>query len=156
MPDRARGYRQVNGTVRNATYMHPSVAIGGGDLLSTVDDLVRWIEVLKSDTVLSATSRQRVLTAVPIRSPAGQQMAANSSIVNVREVGGYARGWFIGSQSGQQVVVHSGGIHGFSSYLAWFPDDDVTIVLLSNVEAGRPVLMTALALGRAVFGRQSP
>lgn len=117
---------------------------------------MRWIEVLKSDTVLSAASRQRVLTAVPIRSPAGQQMAANSSIVNVREVGGYAHGWFIGTQSGHQIAVHSGGIHGFSSYLAWFPDDDVTIVVLSNVEGGRPVLMTALALGRPVFDCQSP
>jgi hypothetical protein len=46
---------------------------------------------------------------------------------------GYALGVAIGEIAGARVVQHGGGISGFNSYLAYYPDTKVTVVALSNL-----------------------
>ncbi|MHC5064233.1 MAG: serine hydrolase [Planctomycetota bacterium] len=149
--DRARGYSKKGESYVNARYMHPSNAIGGGDLLSTVDDLTVWLAALHDDSLFSETGRELMLETEPIEDQRGQRMAAAAGLVNVRNSGSYARGWFVGTQSGEYLFAHSGGIHGFAAYAGWFPEKELTIVILSNVEQGRPMLQAAVSLGRAIL-----
>ena len=64
---------------------------------------------------------------------------------------GYAYGVNVGDDDGRRVVWHEGVINGFSTYLAWYPDDGLMIALLTNRQEG-PILAriatraTALAL----------
>ena len=46
----------------------------------------------------------------------------------------YGYGWSIGKRFDRQVIAHGGGIFGFSSYIARYPADRVTVIVLSNVE----------------------
>jgi hypothetical protein len=49
-------------------------------------------------------------------------------------VDGYGYGWFIGTAFGRRVIYHPGDNSGFVALNAWFPDDDLRLVVLSNEE----------------------
>ena len=42
----------------------------------------------------------------------------------------------IGNWSGHRSVSHNGGINGFNSYLASYPDDSLIVAVVVNVESG--------------------
>ena len=44
----------------------------------------------------------------------------------------YALGWFVGNYDGQMLISHSGGTYGFSSEIAFLPEADLGIVVLTN------------------------
>jgi hypothetical protein len=45
---------------------------------------------------------------------------------------GYGLGWTIGEYSGQRVISHSGGTYGFASEVAFLPEVDLGIAVLTN------------------------
>ena len=47
----------------------------------------------------------------------------------------YGYGIGIDSLKTHRRIAHSGGIPGFSSYLSFFPDDDICIAVISNNDA---------------------
>ena len=46
--------------------------------------------------------------------------------------GGAGYGWGVGQQSGHRIQIHGGLIQGFTSAIARFPDDRMTLIILSN------------------------
>ncbi len=64
---------------------------------------------------------------------------------------GYGYGVHVGEEDGHRIVAHDGGIDGFYTYLARYPDDDLTIVLLANREQTPDHRATARAIARAVL-----
>ena len=54
----------------------------------------------------------------------------------------YAFGWNVGSQMGHRTVGKDGGQLGAASYIRIYPDDDIVIVLLSNMQVGDPSSLT--------------
>lgn len=89
--------------------------LGDGDLLSTVDDLYKFDRALYGEALLPRTAREKMFTPVGTNN--------------------YGYGWEIQAWNGKRVVSHTGGINGFASLLMRFPDDDATIILLSNIES---------------------
>jgi beta-lactamase class C len=49
----------------------------------------------------------------------------------------YGRGWRIYTYAGHPVINHSGGVEGYGAQIAWLPERDVGIVVLSNARAKR-------------------
>jgi hypothetical protein len=48
---------------------------------------------------------------------------------------GYGYGWYIGSiTGGHPVIYHTGDNVGFQSINAWFPEDAVRLIVLTNEE----------------------
>jgi len=56
--------------------------------------------------------------------------------------------------SGHKVIEHGGGIEGFNTQLAYYPDDKLTVVVLANLNGGAPdgiaTKMAAVAHGEKV------
>ena len=44
-------------------------------------------------------------------------------------------GWVIVESDGLRMFVHDGWINGYSSRLSYYPDDELTIIILSNLES---------------------
>jgi CubicO group peptidase (beta-lactamase class C family) len=44
----------------------------------------------------------------------------------------YGYGLDVGQQNGHRYVGHPGGFGGYGSYLAYFPDSGLTVIVLSN------------------------
>src|SRR5919202_2006770 len=65
----------------------------------------------------------------------------------------YGYGWFVTRQSGRRLLWHGGGTPGFAANLLRFPEDRVTVIILSNLE-NAPVLRAAGDLAAIVFGEK--
>lgn len=117
LKQRATGYSLQNGKQINSAYLDMTQPGAAGALYSTVEDLFLWNEALFSDRLLSAKSRELMLT--PVKN-------------------NYGYGVTINQQFNRKVVAHGGGINGFSTYLLRFPDEKVTIVVLRNIDYGVP------------------
>ncbi|MEN8182263.1 MAG: serine hydrolase domain-containing protein [Myxococcota bacterium] len=117
--DRVRGYeREESGGLRNIDYDdHAAYAAGG--LLSTARDLFRWSRGMLKGELFGSGLVEESLT--PFR-------------------GNYGYGWQVRRFFDRTIHNHSGGIDGFSSHLAHYPDADLTIVVLSNVENDLAIL----------------
>jgi D-alanyl-D-alanine carboxypeptidase len=118
--DAAHGFWAVGGrfvdhtgTSRVIPFMAAaSVANAAGAIVSTARDLAVWAEALYAGDVLSRRSRHEMLAFQP---PEDYGL-------------GVRRGHF----AGHAAVGHRGGLRGFESSFWYFPQDDVSIVLLSN------------------------
>jgi len=114
---RATGYSWNNGARVNSDYLDMTVPYAAGSLYSTVEDLFAWNEALFSDKLLSAKSREAMMTV---------------------DKNDYAYGLAVNQQFNRKMVSHGGGIHGFNTFLARFPQEKVTIVVLRNANYGVP------------------
>lgn len=132
LQNRASGYTSLNGRqLCNASYMDMSNAYSAGALYSTVEDLYLWDRALYTGSVLSRESLSKMFAP---------------------GMGAYGYGWYIGQVSGRRVVHHGGNINGFSTYIARYIDDDVLVIVLSNLERA-PVTQISWDLGAIAFGQ---
>lgn len=117
--DRVRGYKRDDTLgLRNIDYDdHAAYAAGG--LLSSAGDLFRWFRAMLTAKIFSAQLVEASLT--PYR-------------------GNYGYGWQIRRFFERTIYNHTGGIDGFSSHLAYYPDEQLTIVVLSNIENDSAIL----------------
>jgi CubicO group peptidase (beta-lactamase class C family) len=117
---RARGYaRAKDGGVQNTVYKdHAAYAAGG--LRSTAGDFFRWSRAALAARLFPAALRDRMVTP-----PAG---------------GNYGFGWQVTRFLGRPVYNHTGGIDGFSSHIAYYPDEDVTVIVFTNIEQDDSIL----------------
>ncbi|MEE3181481.1 MAG: serine hydrolase [Planctomycetota bacterium] len=116
----AYGYTRKESGYRRAVNWDMSWAGGAGALYSTVRDLDRWNEGLFALKVLNRKSLELALTPVK---PIGK----GDKVF-------YAYGLIISPHRGLRQVAHSGGLHGFQSYLARYPGQNLTVAVLANAE----------------------
>jgi len=117
--NRAQGYGLSKLGLENDEPLGMSQPGAAGALLSTAGDLVRWSMALSSGKVVSPASFA-AMTA-PTVLPGGRDT-------------GYGFGLAIDQFEGRQRIQHGGGIHGFNSMLAWIPEGDVHVAVISNGE----------------------
>jgi CubicO group peptidase (beta-lactamase class C family) len=133
IPHRASGYVHVGDGFENAGFIHMSVPHGAGALYSTTVDLLKWEQGLFGGKLLQAASLQKMTT------PFKQN---------------YAFGLQVETAGGHKVIQHGGGIEGFNTEVAYYPDDKLTVVVLGNVNGGAPGdiagKLAALARGETV------
>jgi CubicO group peptidase (beta-lactamase class C family) len=115
LKNRATGYSSMNGKRINSEYLDMSIPHAAGALYSTVEDLFTWNEALFSDKLLSAKSREAMMTV---------------------DKNNYAYGLAVNQQLNRKMVSHGGGINGFNTALARFPEEKVTVVVLRNADYG--------------------
>jgi CubicO group peptidase (beta-lactamase class C family) len=132
---RASGYAPGGrgGALVNAGFVHMTIPGGAGALYSTTEDLLKWERGLFGGKVLSAASLQKMTT--PFRDD-------------------YAFGLMVRTEQGRRQISHSGGIQGFNTSMAWYPESQVVVIVLANVNGNTPDMMlpklAAAAHGEAV------
>ena len=133
IPRRAAGYMPSPTGPVNAGFVHMSIPHGAGALYSTTEDLLRWEQGLFGGKLLSAASLEKMTT--PFKSD-------------------YALGVVVRTANGRKVVQHGGGIDGFNTFLAYYPDNKLTVAVLANVNGETPTQIATkladLAFGGAV------
>ncbi len=129
-PQKAVGYFSMGENPAEAPIVDSTVAYSAGALYSTVTDLYKWDRAIYTNKILNAENWKIAFT--PIMSK-------------------YGYGWTIDSLLDRQFVAHSGGIHGFSSYIIRFPAEKVVIILLDN--KGSALAGIAKDLGAIVFNK---
>jgi D-alanyl-D-alanine carboxypeptidase len=132
---RAHGYSRAAGQFVNADFLSMTQPYAAGSLCSTLRDLLVWNQALHSGRVVSPASFAAMTTPVP-----GAAAGAR-----------YGFGLAADTLLGHRRIQHSGGIHGFQTMLAHYPNDSLTVVVLSN-STPSPVGPVAGNLARIVLG----
>jgi CubicO group peptidase (beta-lactamase class C family) len=117
LPQRASGYSPAKNGVENAGFINMTIPFSAGSLYSTTQDLLKWERGLFGGKVLSAASLKEMTT--PFK--------AN-----------YAFGLAVSDSNGRKKIEHGGGIEGFNTELAYWPGDQLTVVVLSNLNGNAP------------------
>jgi CubicO group peptidase (beta-lactamase class C family) len=130
-----------------ADYVDMSVPYAAGALYSTVDDLFRWDQALFNRKFGSGESVQQMFTP-QVTACDGQGTICAASDCDAQRVNcySYGYGWFLGEfpVGGSYVRVnwHSGGIQGFVSLNLYYPDQELSLIVLSNLETFNWTLIT--------------
>lgn len=125
IPNRAEGYGVEDGEFVNDDYLSMNLPGAAGALCSTALDLIAWSRALHHGAVVAPDSYERMTTPTTL---------SNDSTVD------YGFGLGIRELEGHAKIAHGGGINGFSTFLAHYPEDDLSIAVLANtqgVNAGR-------------------
>ena len=92
--------------------------LGNGGLLSTVDDMHKFVVALRDGKLLNEKTRAKMLTVYFAQ-------------------GDQAYGWFVSkTQAGAHRFIHHGGDavpEGWNADLRWFPEDNLIAVVLTNI-----------------------
>ncbi len=111
IPQRASGYQPGPGGLANADFINMTVPFAAGGLYSTTEDLLRWERGLFGGKLLSSASLIKMTT--PFKNE-------------------YAFGLQVHTANGRNVIEHNGGVNGFNTGMAYYPDDKVTLIVLAN------------------------
>lgn len=109
--NRALGYRVSRKKIEPADQSAWSAVLGDGGVYSSVMDLYKWDQALYDNDILSKASWQQ---------------AWSPGLEN------YGFGWRIDEYNGRKRIHHSGSTSGFRNFMQRFPDDKLTIIVLTN------------------------
>lgn len=140
----ATGYYFENGETTEIDYKDIGMMNPAGGINSSVNDMSKWmiawlnkgvyngVQILPTNYVKEAISSQMVVTGrLPKNSNPGSFMF------------NYGYGWFISSYKGHYRVDHGGNIDGFTANVAFYPSDDLGVVVLCNQNrSGVPQIIT--------------
>ena len=119
IPGRATGYNRLENGFRQEIRRSPHY--GGSGVFTTVRDLATWIGSLQSHELGGPE-----LTALLLQVRRFDHDKANDAF-----------GLVWGDYRGHRTVWYEGGDLGFSSYMAWLPDEDLSVIVLSNLGTGQ-------------------
>ena len=124
VPNRAAGYRLLNGELKNQEWVAPSLnTTADGALYLSMLDFVAWDRGLRAQAILKPQSWSLIYTPVVLKS--GKTYP-------------YGFGWFLDESGGKPWYHHSGSWQGFRIYISRYLGDDLTIVVLTNLAEAKP------------------
>ena len=127
---RASGYQPKGKGWQNAAYLSMTLPYAAGSLYSTVGDLLIWDQALYTDKALNAASLKQQFTDYGNK---------------------YGFGWGIDKAYGHDLVSHGGGINGFATFIARYPQDRLLVVALSNYANGPSFRLAAELAGQYYY-----
>ena len=134
LPNRASGYFWAGGTYHHVIDGDMSVPTGAGAMYSTTKDLQRFARAICTGELLGAAATKRVFTLTAVVSG------------DVK----YGLGWTINTVAPRPIYWHGGAISGFKSELSYFPDSQITVVILSNQDSS-PLDDLFMNIAQAIF-----
>jgi len=138
VPHLSSGYERDSGKLVNASYLSWKLPFAAGAVCSTASDLLKW---------------QAALNAGRIIRPASLAVMRTPTLLSDGTSIDYGLGTRLGSVEGHRVVGHTGSGGGFGNAMVYYPDDDLSVVVLTNTgsDAG-PALALATAIARPLLG----
>ena len=111
VPDRAYGYSRDGSRWKRTDQSLTSAVLGDGGIYASIDEMSRWLSALSGGRFSSAT----------------ETLVATDD-ANVR----YGFGWRVGTHRGRRTFGHTGETMGFRNAMVRFPDDKLSVVVLTN------------------------
>jgi len=129
VPHRARGYMPGPEGLQNASHVAEQTnTTADGSMLFSLRDMIAWNEAVRTRAVLSPESWDQILSPM---------------VLNSGNTHPYGFAWFFDEVSGQPVVEHGGSWQGFVNQYTRFPDQDLSVIVLTNA---RSTMSTPLAM----------
>jgi D-alanyl-D-alanine carboxypeptidase len=117
------------------TNQNSSYATAAGGAISTADDLATWMKALVSGKVFNADYHQQWLTSVQAEDPDAPDGQKYGYGISYQRFGPTAAMFY-----------HGGELPGFNSFMGYDPDNDVSLVIWTNLTLSPDGNTTAQAL----------
>ena len=124
VPLRAFGHSRDSTGWRRTDQSNTSAVLGDGGVYTSVDDLVRWDRALERHTLVGAAAQQVAWTPATLTSGGSTE---------------YGFGWFVRREERGLRVWHTGETRGFRNAILRYPDERLTVIVLTNRNEGRPI-----------------
>jgi len=129
--NRAYGHTREGNSWKQTDQSSTSATLGDGGIYSSLEDLAKWDEALRTNKLLTKEEMQPALAPFSFADGSQPRWPANSD----RPEGSpalYGFGWFLDSYKNHLRMWHYGETQGFRSYIIRFSDEPLTIMVLSN------------------------
>ena len=152
--DYSFGYEvKKGGRLKKMAYYNIEGMAPAGAINSSVNDMAKWVmswindgkyegkEIIPSDYRWDAINSQQVVWGNPPSAKSPDIFFLN-----------YGFGWFLSSYRGHYQVDHDGNLDGFSATTAFFPSDNIGIIVLTNQDKSSIPLIVRNLLADRVLG----
>ncbi len=119
IPHRVRGYRLINGTIKNSEYVDVSSRFAGGGTRSTVVDLLKYANGIMDKKLLKEETWNLMFSSMATREG---------------RFTGYGMGWGVRPWRGHFQVSHGGSQPETRTHILIFPTERFAIAIASNRE----------------------
>lgn len=133
IPHRVAGYsRGADGTILRAEFRDVSENLPAGGWLATSEDLAKFALAFSRGKIVKPATRDRMLGRPTLKdgTPAPNPMGSPDYY--------YGTGVMVGPLSGTSAWFHTGGQGGATALLYWYPDSEVAVALMTNLD-GRAI-----------------
>ncbi|HEX8397936.1 MAG TPA: serine hydrolase domain-containing protein [Pyrinomonadaceae bacterium] len=115
--NRADGYEWENNRLTGRDWDLTDL-FAAGAIVSTIADLAKWEMGLRGDAFLKKTSKEQIWTPF---------------VLNDGKPYSYGFGWNVGEFRGHKLISHTGHTAGFSAAISRYANDDLTVIVLTNL-----------------------
>jgi hypothetical protein len=123
----------MNGELKNQNWVAPTLnTTADGSLYLSLRDLLAWDAGVRERKVLKPESWNLVLSPVALNS--GKTYP-------------YGFGWSVDRINGRRVEAHGGSWQGFQTFIGRFPDDELSVIVLTNLAQAEPVEIAEKIVG---------
>ena len=122
--NRAYGYSQNDGEYSRDDQSLTSAVLGDGGIYTSLKDMFHWDQSLYTDTLVPIEILNEAFT---------------SGELSNGEKTGYGFGWRMDTYLYRNRAHHTGSTRGFRNVFMRFPDQQISILILTNRNSGRPI-----------------
>ena len=122
--NRAFGYSQNDGEYSRDDQSLTSAVLGDGGIYTSLKDMFHWDQSLYTDTLVPIEILNEAFT---------------SGELSNGEKTGYGFGWRMDTYLYRNRAHHTGSTRGFRNVFMRFPDQKISILILTNRNSGRPI-----------------
>jgi D-alanyl-D-alanine carboxypeptidase len=116
-PSPISGYRAQNGRFSPAPKVNAAVFYAAGGVVSTANDIERWVASVAGQKLLKPATWERMMTNATLAS--GERAE-------------YGYGWRLRKLRGHAMAEHSGDIAGFQMQVMMLPAEKLSLIVMSN------------------------
>jgi CubicO group peptidase (beta-lactamase class C family) len=122
VPNRAAGYILEKNEIKNQLWVSPHWnTLADGALYSTAADMTKWDAAITARALLKGESYAQMRTPAPLND--GKNYP-------------YGFAWDLLEVNGHRLQEHGGAWQGFTAHYARYPDDHLSVIVLTNLESG--------------------
>jgi CubicO group peptidase (beta-lactamase class C family) len=119
--NRSAGYLLVKNEIKNQYWVSPHWnTLADGALYSTSADMAKWDAALSAGAILKPTSYAQMWTPASL---------------NNGKTYSYGFAWDIEEINGHRLLEHGGAWQGFTAHYSRYPDDHLSVIVLTNLDA---------------------
>lgn len=119
VPNRAAGYRLVNGELKNQEWVSPTInTTADGSLYVTALDMAKWEAGLNAGKLLKKEFYDMMWAPAKLN---------DGTFEN------YGFGWAIDSVKGKRILEHNGTWQGFESTIKRYPEKKLAVIVFANL-----------------------
>jgi len=132
VPNRAYGHMKDANGFKETDQSSTSATLGDGGIYSGVDDLSKWDDALRNQTLLSEEEMKPALEPAKFGG-AGNVVLPDDAPAALHGVPvEYGFGWFLDPYKGEARMWHYGDTMGFKTAIQRFTKDGLTVIVLCN------------------------